>query len=263
MSDINVPTTETGKRMLASVSPIYDRSYVARWLFEVMGIEMEEARQYIEELRLQAHPKTATWGLFYWEMRYHIPIDESLPIEYRRQKVMSKRWKYAPMNPARMEEYINRASGRTAIVTEYNDEYRIETALQSGCLVLSTNTSGQIWIEQGINTLVTPSGNQDAGWKKIRRVKTRFELIDRVNDTVAPLIGKVNNDSDGRAAIIAGANGVIKRMIGEKKLLSGNCMEDPSNPAAGDSAWFIIAVDDIDSIERAYLTFRFRFSADE
>ena len=129
MSDINVPTTETGKRMLASVSPIYDRSYVARWLFEVMGIEMEEARQYIEELRLQAHPKTATWGLFYWEMRYHIPIDESLPIEDRRQKVMSKRWKYAPMNPARMEEYINRASGRTAIVTEYNDEYRIEITI--------------------------------------------------------------------------------------------------------------------------------------
>lgn len=129
MSDINVPTTETGKRMLASVSPIYDHSYVARWLFEVMGIEMEEARQYIEELRLQAHPKTATWGLFYWEMRYHIPIDNSLPIEDRRQKVMSKRWKYAPMNPARLEEYINRASGRAAVVTEYNDEYRIEVAI--------------------------------------------------------------------------------------------------------------------------------------
>ena len=138
----------------------------------------------------------------------------------------------------------------------------IETALQSGCLVLSTNTSGQIWIEQGINTLITPSGNQDAGWKKIRRVKTRFELIDRISDTTAPLIGKVNNDSDGRAAIIAGANGVIKRMIGEKKLLDGTCIEDTSNPAVGDSAWFIIAVDDIDSIERVYLTFRFRFSAE-
>lgn len=138
----------------------------------------------------------------------------------------------------------------------------IETALQSGCLVLSVNTAGQIWIEQGINTLVTPSGNQDAGWKKIRRVKTRFELIDRVSDTTAPLIGKVNNDSDGRAAIIAGANGVIKRMIGEKKLIGGTCMEDPSNPAVGDSSWFILAVDDIDSIERAYLTFRFRFSAE-
>lgn len=138
----------------------------------------------------------------------------------------------------------------------------IETALQSGCLVLSVNTAGQIWIEQGVNTLVTPSGNQDAGWKKIRRVKTRFELIDRVSDTTAPLIGKVNNDSDGRAAIIAGANGVIKRMIGEKKLIGGTCIEDSSNPAMGDSAWFILAVDDIDSIERTYLTFRFRFSAE-
>lgn len=126
---MSVPTTETGKRMLASVSPIYSKAYTAKWLFEVMGMEMEEARTYIAELRLQAHPKTATWGLFYWEMRYHIPIDNSLPIEDRRQKVMSKRWKYAPMNPARMEEYINRASGRTAIVTEYNDEYRIEVAI--------------------------------------------------------------------------------------------------------------------------------------
>lgn len=129
MSDINVPTTETGKRMLASVSPIYGKAYAARWLFEVNGMEMEEARTYIAELRLQAHPKTATWGLFYWEMRYHIPIDSDTPIGDRRQKVMSKRWKYAPMNPARLEEYIDRASGRTAVVTEYNDEYRIEIAI--------------------------------------------------------------------------------------------------------------------------------------
>lgn len=30
-----------------------------------------------------------------------------------------------------------------------------------------------------------------------------------------------------------------------------------------DSAWFIIAVDDLDSIETIYLTFRFRFAAEE
>lgn len=129
MSNINVPTTETGKRMLASVSPIYDKSYVARWLFEVIGVEMEEARKYIEEVRLQAHPKTATWGLFYWEMRYHIPIDESLPIEERRKKVLSKRWKFAPMNPARLEQYIKEATGRTAVITEYTSNYCIEIAI--------------------------------------------------------------------------------------------------------------------------------------
>lgn len=137
----------------------------------------------------------------------------------------------------------------------------IETALQRGCLVLSLNTAGQVRIEQGINTLITLAGNQDAGWKKIRRTKTRFELIDRVSATTDPLIGKVDNDKNGRATIIAAANGIINKMVGEKKLQGGECIEDPSNPAVGDSAWFVLAVDDIDSIERLYLTFRFRFSA--
>lgn len=138
---------------------------------------------------------------------------------------------------------------------------QIEKALTKGCLVLSVNANDQIWIESAINTLITPSGNQDAGWKKIRRTKTRFELMDRIVATTDPLIGKINNDSDGRATFMAAAQGVINAMIGEKKLLPGGTIyEDTNNPPAGDSAWFIIAVDDIDSIEKAYLTFKFRFS---
>ena len=137
---------------------------------------------------------------------------------------------------------------------------QIEKALAKGCIVLTVNASDQIWIESAINTLVTPSGNQDEGWKKIRRTKTRFELIDRIVATTDPLIGKINNDSDGRATFIAAAQGVVNAMIGEKKLLDGTVYEDPLNPPAGDSAWFVIAVDDIDSIEKAYLTFKFRFS---
>jgi len=138
---------------------------------------------------------------------------------------------------------------------------QIEKALGKGCLVLSVNANDQIWIESAINTLVTPSGNQDAGWKKIRRTKTRFELMDRIVATTDPLIGKINNDSDGRATFMAAAQGVINAMVGEKKLLPGGTIYvDTNNPPAGDSAWFIIAVDDIDSIEKAYLAFKFRFS---
>lgn len=129
MGGINVPTTETGKRMMASVSPVYEEAYTARWLFEVMGIEMEEARKYINELSHQAHPDTATWGLAYWEQRYHIMTDESMPIETRRQRVNSKRWKYAPMNPARLEQYILQVCGRAATVIEHNDEYRMEIVI--------------------------------------------------------------------------------------------------------------------------------------
>ena len=137
---------------------------------------------------------------------------------------------------------------------------QIESALQSGCLVLSLNSSGQVWIEQGINTLITPSGDEDPGWKKIRRAKTRFELMQRIGDTVEPLVGKVNNDTDGRAAIVAAGQGIINTMVAEKKLSAGSMIEDDNNPPAGDSAWFLISVDDIDSIEKFYLTYRFRFS---
>lgn len=140
---------------------------------------------------------------------------------------------------------------------------QIESALQKGCLVLTTNSSGQVWIEQGINTLVTLSGDEDDGWKKIRRVKTRFELMQRIGDTVEQLVGKVNNDTDGRAAIIAAGQSIIDTMIAEKKISAGTMTEDEANPAKGDSAWFLIAVDDLDSIEKFYLAYRFRFAPED
>ena len=43
------------------------------------------------------------------------------------------------------------------------------------------NKSGQVWIDKAINTLITPPADRDEGWKKIRRTKTRYELIRRCN----------------------------------------------------------------------------------
>lgn len=134
-------------------------------------------------------------------------------------------------------------------------------ALKSGCIVLTKNNEGQVWIEQGINTLITPDGEQDEGWKKIRRVKTRFELMQRMDNTLSKMIGKVNNDPDGRASVIAAGNKLLKLMFREGKLLEGGSMvEDSGNPPEGDSAWFIIVVDNIDSIEKVYLLYRYRFA---
>lgn len=141
---------------------------------------------------------------------------------------------------------------------------QIKKALKSGCIVLTLSKSKQVWIEKGINTLVTLTADLDAGWKKIRRVKERFELMNRIEETLETMIGNVDNDPDGRSAVIAAAQRVVDAMIGEKKLLPGSeVLEDEANPAQGDSAWFVIAVDDLDSIETIYLTFRFRFAADD
>ena len=163
---------------------------------------------------------------------------------------------YTPANESLTHVVINGADGLVGGLTNT----QIIECLQSGALVFSMSASGLVWIEQGINTLVTLNANQDAGWKKIRRTKTRYELITRILINSEGIIGRVNNDSNGRQTFIAIANGVINQMIAEGKLSSGQTYEDPANPATGDSAWFIIAVVDLDSIEKVYLTYQFSFS---
>lgn len=139
----------------------------------------------------------------------------------------------------------------------------IVSAERRGCIVLSYNSAKQVWIDSAINTLTAPADNQDEGWKKIRRVKTRFELIRRINATVDGLIGKIDNDANGRATLVSQAQGVGNSMVEEGKLLSCAVSESGANAADGDSAWFSIDVVDKDSVEHVYLTFKFQFSANE
>ncbi len=149
-------------------------------------------------------------------------------------------------------------------LTEYLSNNQYEQAINKGCLTFSESPFGTNWIESGINTLVVPGSKEDFGWKKIKRVKVRFELMQRINDTVEILIGRINNDPDGRAAIIQSAQGVLNSMIAERKLLAGASIElDPNNPPQGDSAWFMVYADDVDALEKMYFAFRFRFAPEE
>ena len=136
-------------------------------------------------------------------------------------------------------------------------------AEKKGCLVLSYNKAKQVWIDNAINTLITPKDNQDDGWKKIRRVKTRFELIRHINTTSDNLVGKVDNDTNGRATVISQLQGVGDAMKEEGKLTACKVTESTAYTADGDSAWFDIDVIDKDSMEHIYLSFIFRFSTNE
>lgn len=139
---------------------------------------------------------------------------------------------------------------------------QLDDAVDHGMMVFSVNSSNQIWIDYAINTLVTLSDDDDAGWKKIRRVKTRYEIMQRCSDTTDDLVGNINNDTDGRTSVKQAIQGVLNTMVSEKKLLSGATVSDDANNAAkGDSAWFIISADDIDSLEKMYFTYQFRFSS--
>lgn len=125
------PTSEAAQRMLSRVSPIYSRSYVGKWLYQVMGLEMEDARQRFEELRRQAFPETATWGLTYWEQRYGITPNPMDDVETRRQAVLYRQSARAPMNPARIEEIIRGMTGMSVTVTENVDDYTFGVRIEN------------------------------------------------------------------------------------------------------------------------------------
>lgn len=140
-----------------------------------------------------------------------------------------------------------------------NEQY--EEAILNGMLAFSEDGEGNVWIDSGINTLVTPAENQDTGWKKIKRTKVRFELFDRLNRTIAPVVGRINCDKDGVSNVVKLGQDVVDIMIAEKKLASGGTFsEDSELGHYADSAWFNIDVDDIDSLEKIYLKYQFRFS---
>lgn len=149
-------------------------------------------------------------------------------------------------------------------VSEVLTNSQYESAIKAGMLTFSKSAAGAVWVEQGINTLVTPGTKEDEGWKKIKRTKVRFELFQRLNDSVEGLVGRINNDPDGRMTIVQVGNSVCNSMMAEKKLLPGAYVEvDSNNAPAGDSAWFIVHADDIDALEKMYFTFKFRFAPEE
>lgn len=136
-------------------------------------------------------------------------------------------------------------------------------AVEYGMLMISMGPSGEIWYDSGVNTLTAEEdATQDKGWSKIRRVKVRFELIDRLDRELSPKVGRVTADSDGVADIVQSGQRVLDAMAdNEGKLQAGASFEaDPDYPFTSDSAWFIITADDVDSLEKIYLQYRFRYS---
>lgn len=147
-------------------------------------------------------------------------------------------------------------AGATDVVEKLtNGDY--VRAIQNGLLLLSVGSEGQVWFDSGVNTLTNPSVEQDNGWKKIKRVKTRYELLDRMDRSIEPFIGQVNADSNGFDTVIQIGQKVIDTMIKESKLLSGTITLESTS---ADSGWFVIEVVDADTLEKIYIHYKFKYS---
>lgn len=118
------PTSESAKRMISYVSEeFYERAYVAKWLYQVMGLEWDEVWAVIEALPEQAFPETATWGLRYHELKWGLPVREGLDYEERRKRIYRKRDLRAPMTPWRLEWYLQNTTGYDFHIEDINDAH--------------------------------------------------------------------------------------------------------------------------------------------
>ncbi len=75
------------------------------------------------------------------------------------------------------------------------------------------------------------------------------------------MVGRLNNDEHGRATLITAMNSIINEMVAEHKLFAGSYVEeDPAHKPEGDSAYFILHIGDIDSLEKIYLDYTFSYA---
>jgi hypothetical protein len=121
--------SESGQRMMGYVLPIYDFDRFMLIMFQINGMEVDDLRKWTRELREQAFPQTATWGLRYLEQRMGLPVNESLPVEERRRRILTKMTTEWPVTPWRMQIIASEAAGLPAEIIQNVAAYTFRVLL--------------------------------------------------------------------------------------------------------------------------------------
>lgn len=250
MNSLCVDTEETEVHMLmkAFLERAYDNG------FFTCGFVAEDSTKTLDERIASA--LTYNDEKMVYVLNGHLFALEKELDGYQTAALLAGMYASYPSNKALTHKVLNGISDLAERLTHS----QMEDAETKGCLVLSVSQSGNVWVDNAINTLVELPEQKDAGWKKLRRTKTRFELMYRLNTTADHLIGNVDNDKNGRETVIANLNQVAAAMIQEGKLTSCLVTEHPNRTSDGDYAYFMLDVVDKDSLEHIYLYYKFRFS---
>lgn len=83
-------TSPSGQRMLSYLPPLYDRSRVLQSLLQAEGLELDALRAAVADLLAQFYPRTATWGLPWWEAEVGLPAAPLLADAERRDRIVAK-----------------------------------------------------------------------------------------------------------------------------------------------------------------------------
>ena len=99
----SILTSETARRFIDFIAPVYGNGYVALWMFQAIGLSLDELTQAASGLGSQTVPQTADWSIPDWEAEYGISADPSLTDEQRRANIIMRMNFVAPANPCRVK----------------------------------------------------------------------------------------------------------------------------------------------------------------
>jgi uncharacterized protein YmfQ (DUF2313 family) len=129
-SELTIITSPEAKKMLGMVTDgFYDNAYIVQWLFQVIGLEWDNMASWSDSLTAEAFPQTCTWSIAYWEQAYGITPNPALPLEFRRQQILTKRLQSPPINPARVEKILEALTGETVEITENVADYTFRVTI--------------------------------------------------------------------------------------------------------------------------------------
>lgn len=116
------------QKIIDYVSPIYGDSYVALWIYEVIGIALSEITKVTDRLRYEANPITTELLMDYWEDHYGLHRDSTLTMDQRRARLLDKIRNRAPANPERLSRAMENILGVPVDITERvaKNTFRVE-----------------------------------------------------------------------------------------------------------------------------------------
>lgn len=114
---------EMSQRIIDFVSPIYGNSYVALWIYEAIGIVLNDVYTISDNLRYETSASTTEMLMDYWEYQYGLPKDNSLTLEQRRYRLLLKKRNGLPANPKKLSDAMSAALDGAAVdITENVDK---------------------------------------------------------------------------------------------------------------------------------------------
>lgn len=110
-------TSESAKKIIDYVSPIYGNSRIFLNIINAIGLELDDIYKICDELYDQIFIDIATWTIPYWEKEYGIVKSSDQDIEERRKNIiecMIKKFR----NPYRLLNIVKTLSGVDTVIRE-------------------------------------------------------------------------------------------------------------------------------------------------